>query len=193
MKYEPVALGYAFDELEPYIDERTMELHYTKHYQTYINNLNDVLAKYPALSDRNLEDLMRGIEKLEMEEKDKITFRNNGGGFLNHTLFWKIMGKNRQTDSELSEAVKQEFGSIDEMKNKLSEAALKQFGSGWGWLVRDSRKRLKIYALPNQDSPFLQGDTPLIGLDVWEHAYYLKYQNRRADYIKAWWNVVKII
>lgn len=194
MKFELPDLLYEYNALEPYIDEQTMRIHHTKHHQGYITKLNAVLEKYGdnMPEDATLEGLMKQFHSMGEPNADDISFKNNGGGHLNHSLFWLIMGPEKEVDEELQERIKSSFGSIDSFKEEFEQSALTRFGSGWAWLV-DSEGELKVYSTPNQDSPYLNGDTPLIGLDVWEHAYYLKYQNMRADYVKAWWNVVKII
>ncbi len=186
-------LGYGYDALEPYIDEQTMIIHHTKHHQGYVDKLNKVLEKYPDLQNMDLEDILRNLESLNIEDKDKVQIRNNGGGHINHTLFWDIMNPNRQADESLKSEIEQKFDSVDNFKKEFSSVALSHFGSGWAYLARDEKGDLQVYSLPNQDSPHLLGHTPVIGLDVWEHAYYLKYQNRRAEYIENWWNVVKIL
>ena len=193
MKYELPKLSYPYDALEPYIDARTMEIHHTKHHQAYIDKLNAVLEKYPALAHRKLEDLLRELPSLPVEEADRTALKNHGGGHLNHSLFWQIMGPQKEIDEELTEEIKKTFSSVEEFKKIFTQVAVTQFGSGWAWLARDESGGLKIYSLPNQDSPYLKNHTPLIGLDVWEHAYYLKYQNRRAEYIENWWNILKMI
>ena len=186
-------LGYGYDALEPYIDEQTMIIHHTKHHQGYVDKLNKVLEKYPDLQNMDLEDILRNLESLNIEDKDKVQIRNNGGGHINHTLFWDIMNPNTQADESLKSEIEQKFDSVDNFKKEFSSVALSHFGSGWAYLARDDNGDLQVYSLPNQDSPYLLGHTPVIGLDVWEHAYYLKYQNRRAEYIENWWNVVKIL
>ena len=186
-------LGYGYDALEPYIDEQTMIIHHTKHHQGYVDKLNKVLEKYPDLQNMDLEDILRNLESLNVEDKDKVQIRNNGGGHINHTLFWDIMNPNTQADESLKSEIEQKFDSVDNFKKEFSTVALSHFGSGWAYLARDEKGDLQVYSLPNQDSPYLLGHTPVIGLDVWEHAYYLKYQNRRAEYIENWWNVVKIL
>jgi len=193
MKYTLPNLPYPYNALEPYIDAKTMEIHHSKHHQAYINNLNAVLEKYPKIAQKPLEDILRNIDSLEMDENDKKTLRNNGGGHINHSLFWQIMGPKKEIDQKLIDRISKEFNSLENFKKIFSQTALSHFGSGWAWLVRDENNRLLIYSLPNQDSPYLKNHTPIIGLDVWEHAYYLKYQNRRADYIEAWWNVLKLL
>ena len=193
MKYEIPKLPYEYNALEPYIDAQTMEIHHTKHHQAYIDKLNAVLEKYPDLAEQPLENLMENFDALEMEEKDKTTFRNNAGGHLNHSFFWTIMGPQKEVDEKLAEEIKSTFGSIEDFKKKFAEAATTRFGSGWAWLVRDGDGKLQVYSTANQDSPLMQDHKPIIGLDVWEHAYYLKYQNKRPDYIEAWWSVLKSI
>lgn len=192
MNYQLPKLPYAYNALEPHIDTRTMEIHYTKHHQTYTDNLNKVLEKYPALQDEKLEDLLRKLEVQPFDEKDRKMFRNNAGGYLNHNLFWTLMDPKKELDEALTNELNKEWGSLEEFKKLFSQTAITHFGSGWAWLVRSDGK-LKVYSLPNQDSPHMTGDKPIIGLDVWEHAYYLKYQNRRAEYVENWWNVLKIL
>ncbi len=184
------ALPYAYDVLEPYIDAQTMEIHYTKHHQGYLNKLNAALAKYPALQGHPVDVLLRHLESLP--EDIRIAVRNNGGGHANHTLFWTIMSPNGggEPQGALAEAIAATFGSFAAFKETFTQAAAQRFGSGWAWLVVTSFGDLRVYSTPNQDSPYLFGHTPILGLDVWEHAYYLKYQNRRPDYIANWWQVV---
>lgn len=193
MKYQLPSLPYLYDTLEPWIDSKTMEIHHQKHHQGYVDKLNGVLERYPDVAVRSLEDLMRGLSGLAMADGDKVALRNNGGGHLNHALFWQIMTPQKAIDDLLVDEVKKTFGSVDEFKKLFSNAAVSHFGSGWAWLVRDETGKLQVYSLPNQDSPLLKGHEPVIGLDVWEHAYYLKYQNRRAEYVESWWNVLKLI
>jgi len=183
-------LPYPYDALEPYIDAQTMEIHHTKHHQGYVNNLNKALEGYPELQNKSIEELLRGIN--EIPEAIRTAVRNNGGGHANHSLFWTIMKPNGggEPSGELAEAIKATFGSFEAFKEKFSAEAAGRFGSGWAWLVVDENGKLQVYSTPNQDSPYMQGHTPILGLDVWEHAYYLKYQNRRAEYIQNWWNVV---
>ena len=183
-------LGYAYDALEPHIDARTMEIHYTKHHAAYTNNLNAALEKKTDLHGRSAEDLIKNLSSVP--EDIRTAVRNNGGGFINHNLFWKIMtpgGSNTPT-GQLAKDIDSTFGSFDALKEAVTKAATTRFGSGWGWLVRDSGGKLQVVSTANQDSPLTDGQTPLLGVDVWEHAYYLKYQNRRPDYLTAWWNVV---
>ena len=182
-------LPYAYDALEPHIDARTMEIHYTKHHQAYVNNLNAAIEKAPELANRSLDELMKGINSVP--ESVRTAVRNNGGGHWNHSLFWQIMGKNKggEPSGKLADAIKASFGDFSKFKEQFAAAGASRFGSGWAWLIKDGGK-LAIVSTPNQDNPLMDGKEPIMGLDVWEHAYYLKYQNRRPDYISAWWNVV---
>ena len=181
-------LPYAYDALEPSIDARTMEIHYTKHHAAYVNNLNAALKNQPDLQKLTLQQLIRGLTKLPTEVRTAV--RNNGGGHLNHTLFWDWMTRGGGKPSgELARALDSAFGSLDKFQSLFGKAAGTRFGSGWAWLVVNKGK-LEVVSTPNQDTPYSAGSTPILGLDVWEHAYYLKYQNRRPDYVKAWWNVV---
>lgn len=184
-------LPYDFAALEPHIDARTMEIHHGKHHAGYAANLNKILEKYPAL-DEPVEELLKKVDQLGLDAADKQGFINNAGGFVNHNLFWEIMGPKKAVDEALAEEIKKTFGSIEEFKTTFTEAAMKRFGSGWAWLARTGGK-LEIYSTANQDSPLMQDREPVIGLDVWEHAYYLHYQNRRADYVTAWWNILKLL
>lgn len=193
LKYSLPNLPYPYDALEPFVDSETMEIHHDKHHAAYVNNLNALLEKYPDLPERPLEVMMKDIEKLPFSEQDRIAFRNNGGGHLNHSFFWTIMAPQKEVDEKLLNEVVEKFGSLEEFKKQFNEAAKTRFGSGWGWLARGAKNELKIYSTANQDSPYLNGDTPLIGIDVWEHAYYLKYQNRRPEYVENWWNVLKLL
>ncbi|HEU4787057.1 MAG TPA: superoxide dismutase [Gemmatimonadaceae bacterium] len=182
-------LPYAYDALEPHIDARTMEIHHTKHHQAYVNNLNAAIDKAPELAGKSLDDLMRGANSLP--ESVRTAVRNNGGGHWNHSLFWQLMGpgKGGEPRGALADAIKQSFGDFSKFKEQFAAAAAGRFGSGWAWLVADGGK-LSITSTPNQDNVLMDGKTAILGLDVWEHAYYLKYQNRRPEYIAAWWNVV---
>ncbi len=186
-------LPYAYDALEPYIDARTMEIHHTKHHQAYIDKLNAVLDKHTGLADRPVEDLLKNLESLGVDEKDKKMIRNHGGGHVNHSLFWTIMGPKKQLDKKLMSDVKKTYGSVEDFKKQFTDLATTLFGSGWVWLARDGDGTLHMHQMPNQDSPHLHGHTPVLGLDVWEHAYYLKYQNRRLEYIQAWWSVLNLL
>ncbi len=182
-------LPYAYDALEPHIDARTMEIHHTKHHQAYINNLNAAIEKAPELANKSLDELMRGVNGLP--ESVRTAVRNNGGGHWNHSLFWQLMGpgKGGEPRGALADAIRQSFGDFSKFKEQFAAAGAGRFGSGWAWLVADGGK-LSITSTPNQDNVLMDGKTAILGLDVWEHAYYLKYQNRRPDYIAAWWNVV---
>jgi Fe-Mn family superoxide dismutase len=184
------ALPYAYNALEPHIDARTMEIHHGKHHQAYINNLNAALEKYPDLQSKSVEELLSDLEAVP--ENIRTAVRNNGGGHANHALFWPCMRRDGggQPTGELATAINKAFGSFESFKEKFTTAAMTRFGSGWAWLVVKSGGNMDVYSTPNQDSPFMTGDTPILGLDVWEHAYYLNYQNRRPDYVAAWWNVV---
>jgi len=185
-------LPYDFDALEPHIDAQTMQIHHGKHHQAYVNNLNAALDKHPALHDKPLEELLAGLGGIPDDVRTAV--RNNGGGHWNHTFFWQVMGPNAggTPSGALGDAITQGFGSFDKLKEQFTAAGVGRFGSGWAWLVRDGGK-LSVTSTPNQDNPIMEGRKSgdiLLGLDVWEHAYYLKYQNRRPDYIGAWWNVV---
>ena len=182
-------LPYANDALEPHIDARTMEIHHDKHHQAYVNNLNAAIEKAPELAGKSLDDLMRGINSVP--ESVRAAVRNNGGGHWNHTMFWEIMGggKGGEPTGKLGDAIKSAFGDFSKFKEQFAAAGTGRFGSGWAWLINDGGK-LSITSTPNQDNPLMDGKTAILGLDVWEHAYYLKYQNKRPDYIAAWWNVV---
>lgn len=185
-------LPYPYDALEPYIDKTTMEIHHQKHHQGYLNNLNQILEKYPSLGSGQLESLLQ-TPPLNLPEKDLTFFKNNAGGYLNHNFFWQIMGPQKEIDQKLVDAIKKAFGTVEDFKKAFTQAAVSHFGSGWAWLVRTPSGELKIHSLPNQDTPYQNNDIPLMALDVWEHAYYLKYQNRRAEYVEHWWNVLKLI
>lgn len=190
MAFDLPDLPYAFDALEPHIDARTMEIHHGKHHAAYTNNLNAAIEKHADLQGKSAEELVSDIDALP--EDIRTAVRNNGGGYVNHNLFWEIMSPDGggQPSGELAQAIDAAFGSFDAFKQRFSGEAGKRFGSGWAWLVVGSGGELKLYSLPNQDSPLMQGDKPILGLDVWEHAYYLNYQNRRPDYIKAFFEVV---
>jgi superoxide dismutase, Fe-Mn family len=190
MPFTLPALPYAYDALEPHIDARTMEIHHTKHHQTYVNNLNAALEKAPQLEGKSLDDLMRGISGVP--EAVRTAVRNNGGGHWNHSMFWELMGAKQGGDprGRIGDAIKSSFVDFTKFKEQFAAAATGRFGSGWAWLIDDGNGKLSITSTPNQDNPLMEGKKALLGLDVWEHAYYLKYQNKRADYIAAWWNVV---
>lgn len=182
-------LPWAFNALEPHIDARTMEIHHDKHHAAYTNNLNKALEPHSDLHGKSIEELLRDIDSLPADIRTAV--RNNGGGFANHDLFWNIMAPKSggKPAGALASSIDSKFGSFDEFKKKLTGAAAGQFGSGWGWLVV-TNDGLDVYSTPNQDSPYMKGHIPILGVDVWEHAYYLNYQNRRPDYLNAWWNTV---
>ena len=190
MAYTLPDLPYACDALEPHIDARTMEIHYTKHHQGYTNKLNAAIEGHADLESKSAEDLVADLGSLPDDVKGAV--RNNGGGYVNHKLFWTVLSPNGggNPSGELASAIDSTFGSYDEFKTKFEDAAKTQFGSGWAWLVVDNSGKLHVTSTPNQDSPLTDGHTPILGLDVWEHAYYLNYQNRRPDYVSAFWNVV---
>jgi Fe-Mn family superoxide dismutase len=182
-------LPYAFDALEPHIDTTTMQIHHGKHHQAYVNNLNAAIEKAPELAGKSLDELMRGIGKVP--EAVRAAVRNNGGGHWNHSMFWEIMSPTGgEPAGAVADAIHDSFGGLDKFKEQWAAAGVGRFGSGWVWLLKDGKK-LSITSTPNQDNPLMEGKSaPILGLDVWEHAYYLRYQNRRPDYITAWWNVV---
>jgi superoxide dismutase, Fe-Mn family len=182
-------LPYPHDALEPHIDKQTMEIHHGKHHAAYVNNLNAALEKHPDLQSKSIEDLIRGSSTVP--EAIRTAVRNNGGGHANHTMFWQIMGPNAggAPSGAIADAINGSFGSFDKLKEELKKAATGRFGSGWAWVI-ESGGKLTVESTANQDSPLMEGKKPVFGIDVWEHAYYLKYQNRRPDYIDAWWNVV---
>lgn len=190
MTHKLPELNYAYDALEPHIDKETMEIHHTKHHQTYINNLNAALEKHPELKEVELEDLIKDLENIP--EDIYTAVRNNGGGHFNHTLFWEILApaKGQKPEGELLDAINKNFGSVENFKDKMAKAAASQFGSGWAWLVLNDKKELQVVATANQDNPLSKGLRPILGIDVWEHAYYLKYQNRRPEYIENWFKVI---
>lgn len=183
-------LPYAYDALEPTIATRIMELHHGKHHATYVTNLNTALKEYPDLQAKSAEQLIKDLDAVPDAIKPAV--RNNGGGHVNHTLFWEIMtpGGAKEPTGDLLVAIQTAFGSLDDLKAKINDAGVKRFGSGWTWLVTDATGTLEVISTPNQDSPLTEGKTPILGNDVWEHAYYLQYENRRPDYLKAWWEVV---
>jgi Fe-Mn family superoxide dismutase len=183
-------LPYDKAALEPHIDARTMEIHHDKHHAAYMNKLNEALEKHTQLHGKSTEDILRSIDSVP--DAIRTTVRNHGGGYANHDLFWTVMGPGGggKPSGSLATAIETKFGSFDEFKNKLTTAATGQFGSGWGWLVVDDKGGIDVYSTANQDSPYMKGHTPILGVDVWEHAYYLHYQNRRPDYLAAWWNTV---
>ena len=190
MAYEAAPLPYPYDALEPHIDVRTMEIHHTKHHAAYVTNLNKALEGHPEIARKPIDDVLREITAVPDNIRQAVI--NHGGGHANHTLFWTLMGphKGGEPKGKVADELKKAFGGFDKFKDEFTKAATTRFGSGWAWLALDKHGKLTVTSTPNQDSPLMQGMTPVLGLDVWEHAYYLKYQNRRPDYITAWWNVV---
>lgn len=190
MAFELPPLPYAEDALEPHIDARTMSIHHDKHHAGYTRKLNAALEGHADWQNKSIEEILRNIDQVPADIKTAV--RNNGGGYANHRLFWTVMSPDGggAPSGALASAINAKFGSFDAFKDKFSSTAAGQFGSGWGWLVVKADGSLDVYSTPNQDSPYMQGDTPILGVDVWEHAYYLNYQNRRGDYISAWWNVI---
>ncbi len=188
--FELPKLPYAFDALEPAIDALTVEIHYTKHHATYLKNLNGALEEYHFLFSEKIEDILRDLQ--QVPEKIRTAVRNNGGGYFNHILYWDVMGPNggREPKGALAKAINATYGGLAALKQEVEKAGLARFGSGWAWLSLKKDGSLIVHSTPNQDSPLSEGFTPILGVDVWEHAYYLKYQNRRADYLANWWNVV---
>jgi superoxide dismutase, Fe-Mn family len=189
MKHELPRLPYDYTALEPYVDAQTMEIHYTKHHNGYVTKLNGALEKYPELQEKSLKELLKDLSAVP--EDIRTAVRNNGGGHMNHSMFWTVMknAEGQKPEGELLAAINEKFGSFDEFKTVFSDAAATRFGSGWAWLVLKNGK-LEVMSTPNQDNPVSEGYEPILGLDVWEHAYYLKYQNRRPEYIENWFNVV---
>ena len=189
MPFELPPLPYDYAALEPHIDEQTMRIHHDKHHGTYVTNLNAALEKHSDLQKKSPEELMRSLDSVPEEIRTAV--RNNGGGHVNHTLFWEIMtpGGPREPQGDVARAL-EKLGGLESVKEQVNKAGLGRFGSGWAWITFDRGGGLKVESAPNQDTPLMEGRTPILGVDVWEHAYYLKYQNRRADYLKAWWNVV---
>jgi len=182
-------LPYDYNALEPHIDEQTMRIHHDKHHAAYVNNLNLALEKHPELQNKSVDDLVKHINTVPEDIRGAV--RNNGGGHVNHTMFWEIMGhgKGGAPTGPIGDAIKSTFGDFEKFRTQLNDAGAKRFGSGWAWLL-DVGGKLVIESTANQDSPLMEGKKPILGVDVWEHAYYLKYQNRRPDYLAAWWNVV---
>jgi Fe-Mn family superoxide dismutase len=182
-------LPYEYDALEPYIDAKTMEIHHDKHHKAYVDNLNKALVGHEDLAKKPIAELLRDIDSLPQDIRQAVI--NNGGGHANHSMFWRIMGPKAggEPTGALAKAIDEAFGSFDKFQEKLNDAAVKRFGSGWAWLVL-GKDKLEVFSTANQDSPYLKNQMPIMGIDVWEHAYYLKYQNRRPEYVKAWWNVV---
>ena len=189
MAFKLPELPYSYDALEPYIDAKTMEIHHSKHHAAYVNNLNNALSKYPELEKYSLEEILRNLESIP--DDIRIIVRNNGGGHFNHSLFWEIMKKDGgEPEGELLKAIERDFGSFSSFKEKFASTAKNHFGSGWAWLSLSRFGKLYVFSTPNQDNPFMSGLIPILGLDVWEHAYYLKYQNRRAEYVDNFFNVI---
>ncbi|OZI13070.1 superoxide dismutase [Bacillaceae bacterium SAS-127] len=189
MAFQLPELPYAYDALEPHVDKETMNIHHTKHHNTYVTKLNEALQGHDDLASKSVEELIADIDALP--EAIRTAVRNNGGGHANHSLFWQLLSPNGggEPAAELADAINSKFGSLDKFKEQFAAAAAGRFGSGWAWLVVNNGE-LEVTSTPNQDSPLMEGKTPILGLDVWEHAYYLNYQNRRPDYIQAFWNVV---
>ncbi|MEK9155729.1 MAG: superoxide dismutase [Patescibacteria group bacterium] len=190
-KYEVPALPYAYDALEPYIDAETLHYHHDKHHKAYADKFNAALERYPELYEKTLDDLFRDIE--QVPDDIRMAVINQGGGYINHNLFWESLAPKAEglrPKAELAEAMERDLSGFDQFREKLTAASTNQFGSGYGWLVKGSNGKLKIYGLPNQDSPLSLGHTPLLLIDVWEHAYYLKYKNMRADYVNSIWNII---
>jgi len=190
MKHELPQLKYDYNALEPYVDGLTMTIHHTKHHQTYINNLNAALEKYPEFADKDVKELLTNLDALPEDIKQAVI--NNGGGHYNHSLFWDMMTPNAsgKPSANLEEAINKKFGSFENFKDVFAKAAATRFGSGWAWLVVTTQGELEVMSTPNQNNPISEGLIPVLGLDVWEHAYYLKYQNKRPEYVTSWWNVV---
>ncbi|MFI4917023.1 MAG: superoxide dismutase [Phycisphaerales bacterium JB060] len=189
MAYTLPNLPYAKDALEPHIDARTMEIHHGKHHQGYVDKVNKALEGSP-MADKPIEEVLRNIDSVPQEKRQAVI--NNGGGHANHSLFWQVMSPDGggAPDGDLAKAIESDLGGLDKFKEDFADAAAGRFGSGWAWLVVDGGGKLQVTSTPNQDSPLMDGHTPILGIDVWEHAYYLNYQNRRPDYVKSWWNVV---
>lgn len=189
-KHALPALPYAFNALEPYIDATTMEIHHDKHHQTYVDKLNAALEKYPELFEKKLEDLLADLDSVPEDIRGAV--RNHGGGHFNHSFFWPLLklNENGQPSGKLAEAIDADFGGFENFKKAFAETAANQFGSGWAWLSVNGDNKLITHSTPNQDTPLMQGFKPVLGLDVWEHAYYLNYQNKRPDYISAFWNII---
>lgn len=193
-KYSLPDLPYAFDALEPYIDAKTMEIHHNKHNQKYVDELNSALVNNPELQNKTLEHLLKNLDQIK-DAKTRKAVRENGGGHWNHSFFWKVMKANKGSElpkptSKIAKVINKTFGSFEKFQEKFNEAAKKVFGSGWAWLCVDKSNNLVVTSTPNQDTPISEGLKPILALDVWEHAYYLKYQNKRPDYITAWWYVI---
>jgi len=190
VSFEMLSLPYSYEALEPYIDAKTVEVHYSKHHATYLANLKMALEKHPELADLTIESILSDLDGIP--EDIRMAVRNNGGGYYNHNIYWAIMGpgKGGEPEGKLAQAIQAVFGTFANMKEQVEKAGLGRFGSGWAWLSKKQDGSLIIHSTPNQDTPLAEGLFPIIGVDVWEHAYYLKYQNRRAEYITNWWNLV---
>jgi superoxide dismutase, Fe-Mn family len=189
MAFELPPLPYDYAALEPHIDTQTMQIHHDKHHAAYVNNANAALKDYPDLASKDVVELLKNIN--DVPEAIRTAIRNNAGGHANHTMFWEIMGPNGgEPSGALAQAISSTFGDLNSLKEKVNDAGVKRFGSGWAWLVLDKDGKLQVTSTANQDSPYMEGQVPILGVDVWEHAYYLKYQNRRPDYLKEWWNAV---
>lgn len=190
MSFELPQLPYSFDALEPWIDAKTVEIHYTKHHMTYLTNLNNALSSLPAFAGQSIEEILSHLEAVP--ETARTAVRNNGGGYYNHIVYWNVMGANKGGEplGKLAKAIETSFGGFTALKEQVEKAGLGRFGSGWAWLSKKTDGSLLVHSTPNQDTPLAEGLIPVIGVDVWEHAYYLKYQNRRAEYLTNWWNLV---
>ena len=190
MSFEMIPLPYAYTALEPFIDAQTVELHYSKHHQTYLTNLKGALEKHAELGNLSIEQILSDLNRIP--EDIRTVVRNNGGGYYNHNIYWAVMGPQRggEPSGQLGQAIQSTFGSFASFKEQVEKAGMGRFGSGWAWLSKKNDGSLVIHATPNQDTPLAEGMFPVIGVDVWEHAYYLKYQNRRAEYLSKWWNLV---
>ena len=192
MKFELPKLNFVFDALEPYMDARTVEIHYTKHHQIYLDKFNAMLEK-TGLKYDSAEEILKDLNKLEVAEEDRKVIKNMGGGYVNHNIFWRALGSEKEVDAKLVEDINADFGSLEKFKEEFAKLAGGHFASGYAWLVRDENGKLKAYSLPNQDSPYTLGHEPVFCLDVWEHAYYLKYQNRRPEFVESWWKILKLL
>lgn len=193
MKFELPQLNYEYNALEPYIDEMTMRVHHSKHHQGYMDKFQAAVDGVDALKGMTAEEILTKVDRLGVTEDVRMALKNNGGGYVNHNLFFSVMGPEKQVDVKLKKEIKVRWGSVDKFKEEFSTLAGKHFGSGWAWLVRDGSGELQAYTLANQESPLSRGHKPIFNLDIWEHAYYLKYQNRRPEYIENWWQVLKFL
>ncbi len=192
MQFEFKPLPFSYDSLEPYIDEQTLKIHHDKHHQSYLDKFISVVDKYGVLKQMASDDILKNLNDLDVSEEDRQKLKNYGGGFVNHNIYWAAMGPEKEMNQELKNEVKQTFGSVDRLIRQMSELAKSRFGSGWVWLARDQDGNLQTYSLPNQDSPYTLGHEPVFNIDLWEHAYYLKYQNQRGEYVDNWWRVFKL-